>query len=67
MEQNIQHQIKILTESARRYWLLLEGTRQDLERQPNNSVLQMRIIVLEQNIDNVLHNIEGMLRSCFMN
>ena len=66
-QQNVKHQINLLTQSARRYWLLLEGTRQDLERQPDNSILQMRVMVLEQNIDTMLRNIEGMLRSCFTN
>ena len=58
MEQNIKRQIRILTEKACRYWLLLEGARQNLEQQPDSSLLQMRVMVLEKDIDHVLRDIE---------
>jgi hypothetical protein len=62
MEQHIKRQINMLTEKAHRYWLLLERTRQDLEQQPDSSLLQMRVQVLEEDIDAVLLDIERMLR-----
>ena len=62
MEQSRKRRIKLLTENACRYWLLLEATQQDLEQQPDSSFLQMRIVVLEEDIDAVLREIEELLR-----
>ncbi len=62
MEQHLKHQIKTLIDSAHRYWLLLEGTRQALEQQPGNAVLQMRASVLEKDIDHTLESIEELWR-----
>lgn len=62
MEQHRRRQIKILTETACRYWLLLETARQDLEQQPDSSFLQMRVVVIEEDIDVVLREIEELLR-----
>ena len=62
MEQNLERRIKTLTDNAHRYWILLERTRQDLECQPDNLFLQMRLSVLEEDLDFVLNDIESLWR-----
>ena len=61
MDQYLQQRLEILTIAARRYHWLLDGTQQDLESYPNNSRLQTRKAVLENELDVTLNRIEALL------
>ena len=61
MDQYLQQRLEILTITARRYHWLLDAAQQDLESYPNNSRLQTRKVVLENELDVILNRIEALL------